>query len=166
VIKKKFWRGSKRLAKKYYPGRVWNYFETHGLPEAGDITHDCDGFNHVIKSIVWKWYPVRILKKTKNGFKYKTLNLSILLPDTVYQDYPDAPEHYVCSCGGLEFQIPKSVNEIKNYFASWSKASAAATDAEYNLGLFTIIDNLDNNVTIMSILGIPIHKPKDKINES
>lgn len=48
---KRFWRGKKRLAKKYLGNKIFNKLFRHGIPKVGDLTHDCDGFNHIIERV-------------------------------------------------------------------------------------------------------------------
>ena len=60
---KRFWKGRKRLAKKYMGNSSFNLYYKHGIPKVGDLTHDCDGFNHIINKIsleLWNprpWWP-------------------------------------------------------------------------------------------------------------
>lgn len=50
-MSKRFWKGKKRLAKKYLGNRIFNMLFDNGVPKVGDLTHDCDGFNHIITRV-------------------------------------------------------------------------------------------------------------------
>jgi hypothetical protein len=108
---KKFWKGKKRHGKKLMRhgrglGRnfYFNWFFKHGLPKIGDITHDCDGENHVISFIEPYQLPLEGSWRSEIQVRYKRLE--------------DDQEANVCSCGGHGFQPPYPADWPLKYLMS------------------------------------------------
>lgn len=110
---KRFWKGKKRLAKKYLGNRVFNMLFDNGVPKVGDLTHDCDGFNHVITRVSIEYDQFKGVKipyiQTYYSSKY--------IADGLTKEY----EHPVCGCQGIGWQLPLSREEIESWALSWAK---------------------------------------------
>ena len=126
-MSKRFWRGKKRLAKKYMGSRAFNEFFKNGLPKIGDLTHDCDGFNHVISQTEVIMYHACAYRWPKPYPKWLK-GAAFPFIDCYYDDtYLDAEsgemkpcKRPVCSCGGLNGARPPSTQkEIEDWVLSW-----------------------------------------------
>ena len=111
----RYYKGKKRLAKKAMSKYAWEYMRKYGVPKIGDITHDCDGWNHVVDSVMYSWNAVY----TKNSWvKGKVAKQSrktkILEVDCGYEG-----GNWVCTCHTLKsdfgFKKPKPIPDIKEY---------------------------------------------------
>lgn len=128
---KRFWRGKKRLAKKYMGNRHFNRFFKEGPPKVGDITHDCDGFNHVISQIEVTWYNPYTYRYPREHAKWLK-GCVYPMVDCYYDDtYLDGSgekkpyKHPVCTCGALNGARPPSTQkEIEDWVLSWKDEKA------------------------------------------
>ena len=138
--KRKFWKGRKRLAKKYYPKWLWNYFTKNGLPEVGDITHDCDGMNHVISEITWVPWPLwrKAGVRGSQRINRQPHSITIWKPEATFWQPPgthgnkEGWHQPVCGCTMVEFQPPESQENIHKWILSWDNEEARAEAQRWN----------------------------------
>lgn len=136
---KRFWRGKKRLAKKYVGNRNFNYFFKFGLPKVGDLTHDCDGFNHIISQVdVEMFFPYSYRWPRKDGKWLKGAKFPFVecYYDDTYLDMMSGErkpyKHSVCNCGGLNgLRPPTSRESIEAWVLSWDSSEARQTAEEW-----------------------------------
>jgi hypothetical protein len=123
---KRFWRGKKRLAKKYMGGWSFNFWFKHGIPKIGDLTHDCDGFNHVItevENVPYRprpWWVTRKVDSAINEESYKDLRRQLkktFIPDV---NIFHSNGRLVCACNHA-WQRPFTREEIESWALEWTK---------------------------------------------
>ena len=118
---KRFWTGKKRLAKKYWgSSRAWHILHEFGMPKVGDLTHDCDGENHVITRIEMGGQRQPECYYVQNGF-----------------------ECSVCECGGCGFQPPLPREEVVAYLRDWDTEEGRELAKAWKMtDLLTLLDRL------------------------
>jgi hypothetical protein len=131
-MSKRFWRGRKRQAKKAFKSvcremGMWNYLYAHGLPKAGDITHNCDGLNHKIDTVDIEWlgWKTGRVPLISCSFSKKGLN-----------------GYIVCPCLGMGFQIPLDAKEVAEYLQAWTSPENRKLSEEFSMGISDMGDKL------------------------
>lgn len=125
---RRFYRGKKRLAKKAMSKYAWKYMSKYGVPKIGDITHDCDGRNHVINQVDYSWRAVdtkntwvnhKAHKYDRNSIR-QSRKTKILEIDCFYEE-----DNFVCGChshsSDFNFQKPLPKKQIYEYYKSLSR---------------------------------------------
>lgn len=125
---RRFYRGKKRLAKKAMSRYAWKYMSKYGVPKIGDITHDCDGRNHVVNMVHYSWREVDtknvwVMRKAYdyNANKIRVSRKTKILELDCFYDNGN----FVCGChsysSDFNFQKPVPKEEVVRYYKSLSK---------------------------------------------
>lgn len=125
----KWYTGKKRLVKKALGSHLFRRYSdlynniAHAqLPKVGDLTHDCDGSNHVIAEVEYRWEPLRLFRC---GWSYiedgKTLPYGNGLAGRVLRIYVKTENSkgqlaHPCFCQyDMAYQPPEPREEIVRY---------------------------------------------------
>jgi hypothetical protein len=111
----KWYKGKKRIAKKYYPKDYWKVMHEYGPPVVGGISGDCGAFNVRIKEIEFG------LRGTCQTWGLRKRYFTKRRPNLVLRHYDVYGENgeVVCPCAGMGYQPPTRAEDIRRYLGEY-----------------------------------------------